>query len=1133
MKIYKKKLIFFVLMIILIVPLFKPSHTQAYIGVRVFEGAVASDKERTGVFGSFLYTDYLPGDSAGYYYMRNNHIKVSEYLGGASSWKTPLQIGPYAPETVIGETMHLTGQVVSVAGYSIVDSNSSTIQAWTYVFNGSEPHVIGNITKPTISCEDDRPTYGGCDNKRIPMTYLGDIAKLSGSAIKFIREDPVYKPNGEISHYIGIVHATVSEFPFINSVTVPATVTAGSPVNIQAEAEEYSIPTQNIRYEIKITKPDGSTDTVSGTSSSGADNGRPYNGSSTSTKHSISASKTYSQDGTYTVKVLAWDGVERPATEKTATFTIGSGGSTPPPGGGSGGACSPVISSPSAGTSITGTMLLPSATGSIRADSRGSERFDVSQGIPTSESLYANALTKDYLYKHDFAQMTGTVTYTVKVKKTYNLTWKEVKTTPPVPPATEPTTTETPKNSTEVVEQTYTVERPYSYWQINNLEVYGLQNAVLNNYALPGGSVTLSPNGYTAPTVDAVNSDDVNQHVFPSDCDNIDLGSETIDGGTSQPSVPSEDWQGDAEGAVGQNEVKNDKVIFKGSTIMSDARVVENGPNPTSIPAPTTIGSNVLYQSGLMISSSKQNAANTPSNGTVNYNLIKGIKGGSPKSFPISGINTVTVHTPTVSYTNVSDDSTHNQRTTPDYSRRAVILDRPFTISMPTSGQHRSIPGYGNRDYAKYIERKQVLFPFDVYESSGGVRGTFHRANSWIEVPVAQTSKEFFLPVWVNEGSYDGYFRVFAENSPSSGFTTETNANTIVSNHVATKTIPLDVIGRVFDFRVTDIADYNWENVFRATPRSPSHKGNHYWVERKDIDGNLRGNALPYTLPILPGSHPSYPNVSVKTGYHFKFDLKTKGNMFSENDGIRITPTFYFVNKDGTGRQQIDLYYHKNDKKFIKIGSPEDTERRYVILGDRLRNVPHAQIVNTADYIFDHYSGISTSSKTYFIQDYLEKTLKKTWVGKYDWMILPYEVKTHIGPLSVPAGASVNTQRANASIQQWYGEYSIPPSVYAVPMGTNIAEYGRMNRLSDKSPIFLKNGYIIVNFNIETIRNGNLASPHLQYIHAPLTNQWDREGFPNQVTSSTGHVFTLRDGDIMFYHGDKSSYDDFESRVTH
>ncbi|MCZ4151278.1 hypothetical protein BZG21_43605, partial [Escherichia coli] len=136
-------------------------------------------------------------------------------------------------------------------------------------------------------------------------------------------------------------------------------------------------------------------------------------------------------------------------------------------------------------------------------------------------------------------------------------------------------------------------------------------------------------------------------------------------------------------------------------------------------------------------------------------------------------------------YSDASDDREHNQRTTPDYARRAFILDRPFTVSLPTNGQHRNIPGYGDRDYAKYIKRKQVLFPFDVYTAN---KATFYPASTWIDIPVSQTETTFYLPTWVDEGDYSVSYRSFAENSPESGFTYEDKANLDLVNHVAVNT---------------------------------------------------------------------------------------------------------------------------------------------------------------------------------------------------------------------------------------------------------------------------------------------------------------------------------------------------------
>jgi hypothetical protein len=51
---------------------------------------------------------------------------------------------------------------------------------------------------------------------------------------------------------------------------------------------------------------------------------------------------------------------------------------------------------------------------------------------------------------------------------------------------------------------TVPVSRSYSYWEVTSLEVYGIKEAVVNNGALPGGKVSLTPSGpYKKPAVDS------------------------------------------------------------------------------------------------------------------------------------------------------------------------------------------------------------------------------------------------------------------------------------------------------------------------------------------------------------------------------------------------------------------------------------------------------------------------------------------------------------------------------------------------------------------------------------------------------------------------------------------------------
>ena len=779
------------------------------------------------------------------------------------------------------------------------------------------------------------------------------------------------------------------------------------------------------------------------------------------------------------------------------------------------------------GTSQQAEAMDAGASAVIKADTRGAEKFDVLQGIPTSESLYANVLAKSYLYRNAFTETKGTKQYPIRVSKTYTLTWTEPQPGPPDDKGNS-TTIYVPRSATQTVTKDYTIERKYSFWTIQNLEVYGLQKATVANYALPSGTVTLQPSGYSPPAVSAAHDAALSAHVTDPVYSNVTLSGQTVSGGSSRPSIPNEDWKSNAENAIGKIKVKNDLLVFNGSTVMDNRTVEETAPAPGTIPAPTMIGQNVLYGSGYVIDAGKTNKASQPSTGMIYYKLIKGIGGGDNKSYPINGINPVTVHTPVVNQAFVSDDQAHNQKTTPTAGRAALILDRPFTVTIPTSGAHKDIKGYGNRDYAKYVRDKQVRFPFDVYKAE---HATLIPKDTWTSIPVGQLTTTFYMPVWVDEGNYDVLFRTFAENSPGS-FTSQPNANLDLTHHVATQVVAVEIIGRLFDFRITDIADYQWETVFRTATGSATPTGNSYWVGTKGIDGAARGNTAPYVLPIRPGSHPESgkKNVAVKTGYHFKFEVKTLGNMFGAGDGVKITPTFYFVDKKGKNRQQVDLYYHSGNKRFIRIGSTEDTEQRLVMLDTRLRNVSQQELTNTARSQWS-LNGSSGSQASY-IQQYLKDAAqKRIYVGGYDGMLLPPQLRTFIGSLQVPSG--IDTARANASVQRWFGEYSLPAAPYAVPVGMNLAEYGRTHRLDDNAPIFLREGYIVVNFNIETIRNKDIGYPHLQYKNAPLNNQWQMEGYGRSFVDPYGASFSLLDGDVVFYHADLSSYDDFGTGGTH
>jgi len=792
----------------------------------------------------------------------------------------------------------------------------------------------------------------------------------------------------------------------------------------------------------------------------------------------------------------------------------------------------PECTVPAPGQSIIGKYMDPVVTAMIRADARGSEQFDVLQGIPTTESLYGNVFARNYLYQDEFVQMTGSCTFTVSVNKEYTLKWDPGK--PGKDSQGKPITVPDPQSDTESRTYQYKIVRPYAFWKIKNLEVYKIDQASLVNYALPNAGIIIQPTGYTPPYYSASTT---GNYYRPSPPSEVQAPGEIKSGGKSRPSVPNDQGslQGVAEKAVEKIEVENDSLDFNGQKIMNNQRVKETGPTPSQIPAPQPIGENVLYSPGNMISNTKVNKKDTPSSGVIKYALMSGnINGGSDKQFAINGINTITVHTPVVDYSSVTDDQEHNQKTIPNFSRAAFILDRPFSVTIPTVGQHQSYKNYGYRDYRKWTKDRQVQFPFGVLSRKDD-NSSYIAPGTWVSFPDGVDTLTFYMPVWIDEGDYNVYTRAIAENAPE-GFTTETDANMNWVNHVATRTIEVEVIGRVYDFRVTDIADYNWESVFRTSTGSNISNGKFYPVGEKGIDGDPNGIVFPYELPIRRGSHPNpeFKNIAVKTGYHFKFDLKSKGNMFGTYDSIRITPTFTFVDFNGN-RQPVDLYYNTENQRFIKIGSTADVQKRYVTLDSRLRNIPHVTLQNTAETLYDLFAKSSgwSMNKAQYTTSYLAEAQKKTYIGGYDVELITAPLRTLIGGFNVPNG--VPAERKSGAVQQWYGEYSLPAAPYVVKKGFNIAEYGRTNKLDDKSSIFLKKGFIVVNFDIETIQKGELNKPHLQYIHTGIAkaNQWKREGFNYQFTDPYGMKVNLYDGDVVFYNADKSSYDDFGQSGTH
>lgn len=775
---------------------------------------------------------------------------------------------------------------------------------------------------------------------------------------------------------------------------------------------------------------------------------------------------------------------------------------------------------------MSGDLTEPFTEAVIQADSRGSEQFDSTQGIPTTEYQYVNAKSNTHLLDYTFKKTSGEKVYNVPIKVTYYLSW-----TVSVPDGVDangyPKYKPENRSDTETITQTYQVKRKYSYWEVSRLNVYKIASGSIYNYSLPGGSVNIT-SSYTAPTVQHIKTSD---HMVEPTIPSLSANGGSVSGGSSRPTVSTKDFSSLAESSLEKIKVKNDKVTFNGTVYMDNEQKEEETSKPTAMPVIGEVcNQNTLYRSSLQIERNKANGE-FESEGIITYSSIysTGASEGATLEYDIENINSVIIHTPTICDAQMSSNKADNQMISPDRSVVSLVLDRNFSVKLPTVGYHSSLKGYQYRDYAKYIENRQVKFPFGVYRGTSYISG-----NTWVTLSSEETS--FYLPIWVDEGSYTIDFRSISINSSANGGIdrTEELANMDHSNYVATDTVEVQVSGRIYGINLYDVSDYPiWEPVFRQA-NSLQLTGFKYTVGTRNQNGAATGQNARYTFPLVNGSHPSYSTVGVlKPGYVNRFSLTTIGNMYSENDSIQIKPTFYFVSADGSGRQEIDLYYSEtfSGKKnhLVKVGSILDaTNVKTYRFGDSYLSVPESEIAVTA------------AIKGKALKDL--KAVKKD-LFTYKYMKIPSDFQTLVGNtyhnslgLGTPVG--VSSFKVGSSMQKWYAEYYLPSEVYAAPKGFNVIKYATDHGITYKESFWLKDGYIVVNFAIETIRDGE---SHLTYINPEnasdgYCNMWNREGFQYTKADNKGNTFHFLDGDYVLYYADSRNFSagkDYRAGGTH
>ncbi len=636
--------------------------------------------------------------------------------------------------------------------------------------------------------------------------------------------------------------------------------------------------------------------------------------------------------------------------------------------------------STSTGTSGTATL----GDTCIAADERGAEKFDVTKGIPTSEDLYATVIASEYVHNEDYRNVSGSITYKVTVSKTYKLyKWdshdKHVDTDGD---GVKDDWKGGWDSKTETASNTYDVIRNYRFHMIDKLSVYSLSSALLNNAALPSGTLTLN-SSVVAPTVSMTRDTTVENHYqtpISGTTYRLILPSETIGksrSNRSYDSVPKENFRAVAESAIGQIKVKNDQLVFNGTTLMDGGWYEREAPTPSAIPDAPLNDSNDMYRADLTIPNTVANGIK-PSTGTLTYNVVANTDTETTVTMPISDLNNVVVHTPVVCYPWLSDISLLTQYVTPESDRHQLVIEETFRLDYPTSGEHRSIQGYGDRDYADYIDHKQVAFPFDVYVGTG-YDGIFVPKNTW--ATFSSDHRDFFIPAWVNESVGEIHFRTLPINLPSLDDSHyEYNANLDLTNYKAVETIPYRINGKLEDFSITRCPDDYWKYAF-SNPTAPTRP-----IPRNGSQ-----------LPLSPGESVSIQGKSVSLegimlGYPLDFSVITNGDLYHDSDSVSLAVTWNYAPD-------------KNGKPDLSKQIPVDL---YRMTASALAPIPKERL------------NLGASNRSF--------------IG----------IQNPDGsPVRLPSGMS--TSMASTSRQQWDGQFLLSNMTYAVPQGTPVATLSQVD----------------------------------------------------------------------------------------
>jgi hypothetical protein len=691
-------------------------------------------------------------------------------------------------------------------------------------------------------------------------------------------------------------------------------------------------------------------------------------------------------------------------------------------------------------TTIPGDMTVLPGTGDLVIGSvaRGQEVFDVRQGIPTGEALYAHLNGDSYIAGYTPKTVEGTNIFVATISGSY----------------------EEEDGSETSFTRSINVSRSYRYQDIDNYYLYTINYAHIYNYALKDGKITLRPKNYQVTT---------------SHSPGIILKHPTNKSTSVGKVTKGYNFMGKAQSMIDHYVTKDGQITINSKTITV--------PDPLP-PVPKT-KEETLYATGQIILSTLANKKDQPTRAELVYQLSYNINSTKPQTHTthIAG-NPVTVHTPVVCYPTITTQLKDVLTLRPQRDKTQLILGEAFTLRYPSTGQHLNIPGYGNRSYEKTTANKQVRFSFDVYTGDDDT-GTFIPAGKWHDVKFITgtntgtntNTATYYLPSHNRETTTGQVqFRTLPINLTNLLAPHNFAYNKDIDAYKAVAEIPVELSGTISDFTIIGITDPAWQNHFKQA--GSTFRAAH--------------------LPVMAGKNNQVgmADQAVKLGYKIRFSLETNGDMTGSDDILLITPSYYHIDEKGT-RQPVDLYY-ETGQGFIKLGSDKDTMKNTMVLNDPARKITKEAIQNTVKVLSaqKRNNGLTEADYLNIFTGHYEKDL-----AYKDKLLLTEAQKLYIGTSSQSRGELPQTLILGAR-QKWYGEFYLPGQTVVVPKGVNLSTYARLKigeaPFITKGYIAVNfdiRGY----HNIKTLKDLEKVEAYNTYKTVDLGNAWSGEGYKTNI----------------------------------